>query len=101
MVAAGLVEAGDEVRAPGSRRATAHPELPGELRLARGGERGALFMADADPVDLASPHGVRERIERVSDQPEDVPDADALQRIDQYFRHGQGHIGLLCAPAHG
>jgi hypothetical protein len=42
-------------------------------------------MTDAYPFDLASPHGVREWIERVADQPEDMFDPNLLKHANQKF----------------
>lgn len=69
--------------AAGAGGAGANRQLAGELGLARGGERRAFFMTDADPFNLASPDRIRQRIEGIADQSEDLPDADLFERSDQ------------------
>ena len=64
-----------------------HRELPGELGLAGGGQRRALFMPDADPFDLALPHRIGERIEGIADQSEDLLDTDLFEHVDQLARN--------------
>ena len=78
VVAARLIEARDQVGAAGAGGAGAHRKPAGELGLAGRGKRGAFFVADADPFDLASPDRVGERIERIADQPEYMLDPDLL-----------------------
>ena len=46
-------------------------------------ERSAFFVADADPLDLAVAYGVGERIQRISDQSEYLPDASPFEHIHQ------------------
>src|ERR1700691_1532911 len=95
MIAARLIEAGDEMRTAGPGRAAAHAELPGQLSLAGGGKRSAFLVADADPFNVAAAHGVRERVERVADQSENLPDANLLQGVYQYVGHCVSHRCLL------
>jgi hypothetical protein len=59
--------------------------LAGKLCLAGGGQRRAFLMTDADPVDLATPHGIRKWIKRVADQPEDMSDTNLLQHANENF----------------
>jgi hypothetical protein len=40
-------------------------------------------MTDAHPFDAAAPDGIGERIERVADQAENVPDADLFEGADK------------------
>jgi hypothetical protein len=40
-------------------------------------------MADADPLDLASPDRIGQRIQGIADQSENVLDADLFKRADQ------------------
>ncbi len=87
MVAARFVESRDQMIAAGAGGAGAHRKLPGELGLARGGQRRALFMTDADPFDLASPYRIGQRIEGIADQSEDVFDTDLFEHADQLARH--------------
>ena len=87
VVAARLVEPGDQMGAARAGRAGADAEPAGELGLAGGGQRRAFLMTDADPFDLAAPDRVGERIERVADQSEDMFDADLLEHANQKFRN--------------
>ena len=95
VVAARLIEAGDEMRAAGAGRAGADRELAGELGLTGGCKRRAFLVTDADPLDAAAPNRVGERIERVADQSENVLDPDLLEHADQYVRYRLGHLRLL------
>ncbi len=63
VVASGFIEAGDQMGAARAGGAGTHRELAGKLGLAGGGERRAFLMADADPLDLAVPDRIGERIE--------------------------------------
>ena len=63
MIAARLVEAGDQVSAPRPRRAGADAEPAGQLGLAGGGERRAFLVANADPFNAAAADGVADGIE--------------------------------------
>ncbi len=88
MIARGLVEPGDQMRAARAGRAGADAEPAGQLGLAGGGERRAFLVADADPFDLAAaPNRIGQRIERVADQAEDLRDADPLKHLDQEIRY--------------
>src|ERR1700730_1366611 len=87
MVAAGFIEAGDQMRASGARGAGADRETAGKLGLAGGGQSSALLMAHPDPFDAASSDRVRERIERVPDQPENLLHANLLERTYQDARN--------------
>ncbi len=100
VIPARFIEPGDQVRAPRARRSAAHAQSSRQLGLACSSESGAFLVTHANPLDLAVPHRVRERIERVPDQSEYVADADPLQRTDQQFRYGSGHTRLRadCAP---
>ena len=54
---------------------------------AGGGQRRALFVSDADPLDLAPPHLIGERIEGIADQSEDLLDTDLFEHADQLARN--------------
>ena len=54
MVAAGFIEAGDQMRAAGAGGAGTYRELSGELGLAGGGQRRSFLMTDTNPFDIAS-----------------------------------------------
>ncbi len=66
----------------GSSAATTQSTTAGPS-IASGGERPALFVPHADPFDLAVANRVGERVERTTDQTENVPDADLLEDADQ------------------
>ena len=87
MIAARLVESCDQMIAAGAGGAGANRQLAGELGLAGGGKGRALFMTDADPFDLASPHRIGQRIEGIADQSEYLFDADLFERVDQLTRN--------------
>jgi len=72
---------------PGPVVAGAYRELTGELGLAGGGQRRALFMADADPFNLALPNRISQRIEGIANQSKNMFDADLLEHADQKFRN--------------
>jgi hypothetical protein len=61
--------------------------LPGELGLTGSGQGRAFFVTDTDPFDLASPHRIRQRIEGIADQSEDLFDADLFKHADQLARN--------------
>jgi hypothetical protein len=60
-----------------------------------GGESRAFFVPHADPFDLAAANGISERIERISDQSENLIDADFFERTDQNVCDSLGHGRLL------
>jgi hypothetical protein len=51
--------------------------------LARGRERGAFLVADADPFNFAVAHGIADRIKRVAYEAEYVLDANLFEHVDQ------------------
>ena len=91
MIAARFIEAGNEMGAAWTGRTATYREPSGELGLARSGKRGAFFVANADPLDVAAANRVGERIKRVADQSENVLDSDLLERADQNIRHCLRH----------
>ena len=95
MVAACFIEAGDQMRAAGPRGAAAYAQPSRQFGLAGGGKRGAFLVADADPFKIAPSDGIGERIERVADQSENLPDTDFLQNFDEYVRYRLSHRCLL------
>ena len=95
MVAARLIEAGDEMGAAGSGRSGADPKPTSKLGLASGCERRSLLMADADPFNFAVADRIGERIERVADQCENMLDANLLEHANQDVRDCLGHRYLL------
>jgi len=62
VIAAGLIEARDEMSAAGPRRAGADRKPAGKLGLAGSGERRSFLMADADPFNVAAADRIGERI---------------------------------------
>jgi hypothetical protein len=94
MIAAGFVKTGNQMSAPRTGGACTHPEATGEFGLAGGGQRRSLFMADADPFDLAPSNRVREGIERVTDQSEYVLDPYLFKNTNQHFSN-RLHLPLL------
>jgi len=82
--------------------------------LAGGGQRGAFFVAHADPFDRAVAHDVHQWIEGIADQPEDLPYAQLLECFHQHARNGLSHryvprfclgcpasIASECRPSNG
>jgi hypothetical protein len=49
--------------------------------LALGRERRAFIVANADPFYFAFAHGVADRIERISNETEDLLDANLFKRV--------------------
>jgi hypothetical protein len=97
MIAARFIKAGDEMRAAWAGRAGAYSQPACELSLAGSGEHRSFLVADADPFDAASANCVGERIERVTDQSENVLDTDLLEHVDQNVCDCLGHLQLLSA----
>lgn len=98
MVAAGLIKPGDQMRAPGTGGAGADREVTGELRLAGGGESRAFFVTHPDPFNLAASNRGREGIERVADQPKNLPDTYLFKHADQDLSNRLGHMPLPSVP---
>jgi hypothetical protein len=95
MVAGCLIKAGDKVRAAGTRRARTHAEAAGQLGLPRSGERCSLLMPDADPLYLATANRVAQRVQRIADQAENLPNPDLFEHTDQHVCYHLGHLSLL------
>jgi len=87
MVAAGFIEAGNQMRAAGTRGAGTHREVAGKLGLAGGGQRRSFLMTDTNPFDIASTERVGERIQRVADQSKYLLDPGLFEHTDQDFRN--------------
>ena len=71
----------------GAGGASANAEPAGKLGLARGGQRRAFFVSDADPFDLAVSNRIRKRIEGIANQSKNVADSDLFENADQKFRN--------------
>ena len=82
--------------AAGAGGAGADGEASAELGLTRGRQRRPFLVADPHPFDEAAPNRIGERIERIADETEDMPDADLLKRSNQHIRDGSSrHPRLL------
>jgi hypothetical protein len=55
--------------------------------LARGRERRPFLVADADPFNFAVADNVGDRIKRVANEAEYVPNANLFERVDQSTGH--------------
>jgi hypothetical protein len=49
-------------------------------------------VADADPLNVASANRVGERVEGITDQPEDMLDPELSERADQNIRYRLCHL---------
>jgi hypothetical protein len=59
----GFIQAGEKMRGSRSRRSSANAKPSGQFRLAGGGKRRALLMANAQPLDtFFPPNCIRERV---------------------------------------
>jgi NAD(P)-dependent dehydrogenase (short-subunit alcohol dehydrogenase family) len=96
VVARRFIKAGDKVRAAGTCRAAADAEAAGELGLSRGGESRAFLMADADPLYLAAANRVAQRVKRIADQTEDLPNSNLFEDADHDVGYHLSHCSLLC-----
>ncbi len=77
-----IEQAVDEMQIAGTARPRTHRKLAGDLRFARGGKGGDLFMPDVNPVDrLSLAQRVGEAIEAIADHAEDALDAGLGQRL--------------------
>src|SRR5260370_32584979 len=65
MIAAGFIEAGDQMRAAGAGGTGTHGELAGERSLTGGGKRPTFLVADPNPFDLAAPDRIGKWLERL------------------------------------
>src|SRR5262245_27309077 len=86
------------MRAARTGRACTHCEATRQFGLPGSSECRAFLVADANPFDLAAAtNGVAERIERVADQAEDLPNANLFEGADHHIRNCPGHLSLLCS----
>jgi hypothetical protein len=83
-----FIEAGDKMGAAGPGCSAAHAEPTSELCLARSRERRPLFVPDSDPLDFAVADSISDRIKRVANEAEYVPDANLFERVDQDTGYG-------------
>ena len=88
-----IVEAVEQVdRArPGGRQADA--DLPGELRVTAGHERGGLLVARLDEADptLGAIEGPDQPVDAITGIPVDGANAPRVQPLDDVIAHGLGH----------
>src|SRR5580700_10962606 len=75
-------------------RARADAEPPGELGLPGRSQRRAFLVSDTDPFNLALPDGIREGIEGIANQTENLCDADLFEHTDQKLRYRPRHLLL-------
>jgi hypothetical protein len=55
-------------------------------------------VTNTNPLNPGPAHRVGKRIQRVANQPEYVPHADAFERIDQKLCHRLRHLDLAREP---
>ena len=92
MVARSLLKARDEVRATRPRGSGTHGKAARQLGLTGRGQRGALFVPYAHPLDLALPDGIAQRVQQVADQAEDLLYANLLEDINEGLCDGTRHL---------
>ena len=73
--------------AAGPGCSAAHAEPTSELCLARSCERRPLFVPDSDPLDFAVADSISDRIKRVANKAEYLPDANFFENVDQSTGH--------------
>ncbi|GJE69732.1 hypothetical protein CHKEEEPN_1261 [Methylorubrum podarium] len=84
-------QAVDEMEVARPAGAGADREFAGDLRLARGGERRDLLVADMDPVDdAAAADRFRDPVQAVADEAVDAAHARLLERLDHEIRYVAG-----------
>jgi hypothetical protein len=66
--------------------------LTGELRFGSGREGRRFFVADMHPFYLAAAaEGIRHRVEAITDDAVDLPDAGKGQAVYKVIGHSAGH----------
>jgi hypothetical protein len=96
VIVPGLVQTGEKMCGSRSPCSRANAEPAGQFRLAGGGERSALFVPNTEPLQtVVATNGVRERVQRISHDAEDLRDAQIRQCRRQQFTHCSAHGGLL------
>jgi hypothetical protein len=83
------------MRAARTGRPCADTKPAGQLGLPGSRERCSLFVADADPLNLAAANRVGERIERIADEAEDMLNSDLFEHTDQNVCYRLRHLRLL------
>src|SRR5262245_50570625 len=92
MVTGCFIQAGDKVRAARTGGPRAHAEATGQFGLPRRSECCSLLMPNADPFYRAAANRVAERIERITDETEDLPNPDLFEHADQDVRYHLSHL---------
>jgi len=82
------------MRATRTGGAGTHREPAREFCLAGCGERRAFLVTHTDPFDAASADCVRQWVQGVTDQCEDLLDTDLLEHADQDIRYCFSHSPL-------
>jgi hypothetical protein len=52
-------------------------------------------VPDANPLDLAAANRVAQRVKRIADQSEDLPNPDLFEHADQDICYHLSHLSLL------
>jgi hypothetical protein len=91
VVVAGFVEARNQMVGAWARRSRTDGKAACQFRLACRRKCSALLVSHSDPLDAAPPHGIAEWIERISDQAEDLLNADLFQYAHDHLRYGLSH----------
>ena len=79
-----------------ARRRGIRDVLSPVINIANDARWGRVEETYGEDPYLSARMGVAERIERVADQPENLPYAQLFERRHQRLRHGLGHRLLLC-----
>ena len=99
MVPTGFIKACNQMRATRTRCTSADREAARKLGLTGSCKRRTLFMANADPFNLASSDGIGQRIEGIADQSKDLLDTYLVERGDEDIRNRFRHVHLPIADA--
>lgn len=95
-----VVESVEQVYRARSDGSHADPEGSRELRLCSRGEGRGLFVPTAHPAQLLrGADGVGQRVQGVSDDAEDVPDAQLLESVDDHLGDSACHGNVLRSGA--
>lgn len=92
-----VVQTVEQVHGARSDRAHAHPEGAGELSPGARREGRGLLVPASDPLQaVGGADGLGQRVQRVPDDAEDVPDAQFLECVDDDPGDGACHVDLRC-----
>ncbi len=100
VVQARVVEAGDQVRGPGTGGRHADSQLAGELGVRRGHEGGHLFVPRLDELDLAlgPVQGPQHAVDAVAGVAVDSAHPPGVEPLDQEIANGPGHAQTPSCP---